>query len=85
MVVDPGYPASSIAEASVVLQLTIGTLGTVEEVRVIEPVPLLEQIALKAVRQWKFRPALRDSRAVRGHAIAVISFRRPVTGALPNG
>jgi TonB family protein len=42
----------------VILELTIGTDGRVTNARVIRSVPLLDQAALDAVRQWVFTPTL---------------------------
>ena len=48
----------------VVVEITIETDGTVKHVRVLRGIPLLDQAALDAVRQWRYEPTLRDGQAV---------------------
>jgi len=57
--VNPVYP--SIAQAArvegvVILELTVGEDGTVRNAVVLRSIPLLDQAALDAVRQWEFTP-----------------------------
>ena len=57
--VRPVYP--EIAQASrvqgiVIMEVIIGKDGTVVDARVLRSVPLLDQAALDAVRQWEFTP-----------------------------
>ena len=57
----PAYPA--IAQASriqgvVILEATIDARGNVTEVRVQRSIPLLDQSAAEAVKQWRYTPAL---------------------------
>jgi protein TonB len=57
----PVYPQSALlarVEGTVVLEAVIGTSGTVQEVRVVRSVPLLDQAALDAVRRWTYTPTL---------------------------
>jgi protein TonB len=57
----PVYPPVAIAarvEGVVIINATIGTDGSVVNVRVTRSVPLLDQAALDAVRQWRFTPTL---------------------------
>jgi len=54
---------SSVARAArvqgvVMIEVTIGPDGTVQVARVLHSVPLLDQAALDAVRQWEFTPTL---------------------------
>ncbi len=58
---DPVYPA--IAQAArvqglVILQAVIGEDGRVRDVRVMKSIPLLDQAAVDAVRQWEYSPTL---------------------------
>jgi protein TonB len=57
----PVYPPVAIAakvEGVVIIEATIGTDGAVVNARVTRSVPLLDQAALDAVRQWRFTPTL---------------------------
>lgn len=57
--VAPVYPQIAIAarvQGAVVIEAVISTTGTVENVRVVTSVPLLDQAALDAVRQWVYTP-----------------------------
>ena len=42
----------------VIIEATIGTDGSVTEAKVLRSIPLLDEPALAAVRQWKFTPTL---------------------------
>lgn len=57
--VKPTYPAiarSAGIEGTVELEATIGTDGSVTNARVTRSIPLLDEAALEAVRQWQFTP-----------------------------
>jgi len=59
--VKPVYPPiaqSAKVSGLVILEVTIGGDGTVLDARVIRSIPLLDQAALDAVRQWEFMPTL---------------------------
>jgi protein TonB len=65
--VAPQYP--QIARASrvqgiVIIEATIDSRGNVESTAVLRSIPLLDQAALDAVRQWKFTPTLLNGVAV---------------------
>jgi TonB family protein len=65
--VPPQYP--SIAQASrvqgtVVIEATIDKEGNVIDAKVLRSIPLLDQAALDAVRQWKFTPTVKDGAPV---------------------
>jgi protein TonB len=58
--VQPVYPAiaqSARVEGVVILEAVIGTDGKVRDVRVLRSIPLLDQAALDAVRQWEYTPS----------------------------
>jgi len=57
----PVYPPLALAahvEGTVVIDAIISTTGAVQEARVVTSVPLLDEAALTAVRQWVFTPTL---------------------------
>jgi len=64
--VNPEYPAlaqRAFVQGVVVLEATVNEQGRVIDVRVLRPVPLLNEAALAAVRQWQYRPLLLNGRA----------------------
>jgi len=57
----PIYPMiaqSARVQGTVILEAVIGTDGRVREARVLRSIPLLDQSALDAVRQWIYTPTL---------------------------
>jgi protein TonB len=57
----PDYPRAARAqeiEGQVMLEVVLDRAGAIEdEVRVVRSLPLLDQAAIDAVKQWRFRPA----------------------------
>ena len=47
-----------------VLQATISKQGTIEDLRVISGPAMLQQAAMDAVRQWRYRPYLLNNEPV---------------------
>jgi protein TonB len=65
--VRPVYPAiaqSARVQGVVIVEATIGPDGRVAEARVLRSIPLLDQAALDAVKQWQFTPTLLNGQAV---------------------
>jgi TonB family protein len=65
--VRPVYPAEAQqarVSGMVVIEAVIDTQGDVRAARVLRSVPLLDQAALDAVRQWQFAPTVRDGAPV---------------------
>ena len=59
--VQPAYPADALAarvQGIVILEATIGGDGRVTDAKVLRSVPLLDQAAINAVRQWEYAPTL---------------------------
>jgi protein TonB len=59
--VRPVYPPiaqSARVQGVVIIEATIGADGRVKEAKVLRSIPLLDQSALDAVRQWVFTPTL---------------------------
>jgi periplasmic protein TonB len=57
----PIYPPiaqSARVQGVVIIEATIGADGKVKEAKVLRSIPLLDQAALDAVRQWQFTPTL---------------------------
>ena len=65
--VSPRYPPtaqSARIEGPVVLDAVIDATGRVTDVRVTRSIPLLDQAAIDAVRQWRFTPTLLNGEPV---------------------
>ena len=63
----PDYPdiaRQSGMEGTVMVQALVGKDGKVKDVRVVKSVPVLDDAAIKAVRQWVFKPALSNNKPV---------------------
>ena len=59
--VKPIYPAiaqSARVQGVVIIEAIIGTNGKVQDAKVLRSIPLLDQAALDAVRQWEYSPTL---------------------------
>jgi protein TonB len=59
--VRPVYPAiaqSARVQGIVIIEATIGPTGKVTDAKVLRSIPLLDNAALDAVRQWQFTPTL---------------------------
>ena len=65
--VQPVYPADAQAakvQGIVIMEATIGVDGRVTDAKVLRSVPLLDQAAVDAVRQWEYTPTLLNGTAV---------------------
>jgi protein TonB len=59
--VNPVYPPiaqSARVQGIVIIEATIGPNGRVQEAKVLRSIPLLDQAAMDAVKQWEFTPTL---------------------------
>lgn len=74
----PDYPANVIADGVVVLELRVGTDGTVAATKVVDSAPGFDDVSLDAARRWTFTPAERDGHPVEAYVYVVFGFRRPV-------
>jgi len=75
--VKPVYP--EIAQQGgiqgiVIIEAIIGVDGSVEEARILRPVPLLDQAALDAVTQWRYTPTLLNGQPVRVVMTVTVTF-----------
>ncbi len=64
-------------QASVDLLLTIDPQGLVRKVEVLSGPEVMRQAAVDAVKQWTFRPVLRDQIPVYAMTTAMVNFRSP--------
>ncbi len=59
--VNPVYPAEALAarvSGVVILEAVIGVDGRVTDAKVLRSIPLLDQAAVNAVRQWQYTPTM---------------------------
>jgi protein TonB len=75
--VRPEYPAiarEARVQGMVMIETLIDTQGRVSEAKVLRSVPLLDQAALDAVRQWVFAPTLLNGVPVEVLMTVTVSF-----------
>jgi periplasmic protein TonB len=63
----PRYPPIALAsrtQGTVVLQAVISKSGTIQNLRVLSGSPMLQQAALDAVSQWRYRPYLLNGQPI---------------------
>ena len=76
--VDPVYPETArVAHVSgaVILQVTVDEEGAVSEVEVLSGHPLLNEAAVRAVKQWRYSPTLLNGEPVPVMATVTVIFR----------
>lgn len=61
----------------VILEVRIGTDGFVETAHVLRSIPLLDQAALDAVKQWQFTPTLMNGAPIPVIMTATVNFANP--------
>jgi TonB family protein len=75
--VNPVYPPiaqSARVQGVVIVELIIGADGHVADARVLRSIPLLDQAAIDAVRQWEFTPIHLNGAAVPAIMTATVQF-----------
>ena len=78
--VQPVYPAvarQARVGGTVQLEVEIGEDGKVSDARVVKSVPLLDQAALDAVKQWEYTPMTKGGVAVPVVMMVTVNFTRP--------
>lgn len=79
--IDPVYPSDARdagVDGKAVVQAVIRENGTVGDVQVLTAIPgwpSLDRNAVEALREWKYRPAMKDGYPVSVYATVVIQFR----------
>jgi len=61
---DPEHPGSVTGRVTAVVRLVIDVDGVVRQPSISSEVPAASYAALEAVKQWRFRPAKKDGKAV---------------------
>jgi len=75
--IEPDYPEEARrthVKGPVVLKALIGTTGDVEDLTLVSGPQLLVPAAMEAVRQWKYKPFLMGSEAVKMETQITLSF-----------
>ena len=78
--VNPVYPPiaqSARVQGVVILELTLDAQGFVTDARILRSIPLLDQAAIDAVRQWQYTPTLLNGVAVPIVMTATVQFTLP--------
>jgi protein TonB len=76
--VPPAYPMPARmtkVEGVVIIEAIISTTGEVQDARILKSVPLLDQAALDAVRQWRYTPSLLNGIPVPVVFTVTVQFR----------
>jgi TonB family protein len=77
---EPVYPPTARAaqvQGVVILEVVIGADGAVSNARVLRSIPLLDQAALDAVRQWRYEPTLLNGVPTPVIMTATVNFTLP--------
>jgi TonB family protein len=78
--VAPEYPAAAKAarvEGIVIVGMVIGRDGAIREAWIERSIPLLDEAALAAVRQWKYQPTLLNGEPWEVRMTATVNFTLP--------
>jgi TonB family protein len=82
-VVTPSYPKEARKkkiEGSVVLHAVVTLDGTLQGINVVSGNPILADVALEAVRQWRYQPSKINGEPVEAQREIVITFKRDKNG-----
>jgi TonB family protein len=78
--VAPQYPATARQArvgGNVIVEVEIDSTGRVTHTSVLRSHPLFTEAAVEAIRQWRYRPALRDGRPVASKRVETVDFTLP--------
>ena len=78
--VEPIYPASALqarVEGIVILEVWVGVDGKVTDAKVLRGIPLLDQPALDAVRQWEYTPSTLGGTLIPTILVPTVTFKLP--------
>ena len=70
----PSEAALAGVQGIVILQATIGATGLIADVEVLRSIPLLDEAAVTAVRQWVYTPTLLNGVPVPVVLTVTVSF-----------
>jgi TonB family protein len=78
--VPPSYPAQALKaglQGPVVLQAWIGKDGSIQDLKLVNGSFLLAQAAVDAVKQWRYKPYVRNGVAVEAETYVTVNFTLP--------
>lgn len=79
--IEPRYPMKAARDGlqgDVILMFTVGKLGQVKDIKVLDAQPkgVFDRAAIKALSKWKYRPKVKDGQPVeQNELITTLSFR----------
>jgi protein TonB len=73
----PKGATAQILEGTVVLKTVVDDSGKVESVHLIAGNPVLADAAIHAVKQWRYRPYVRDGKTLPFQTVVLVDFQRP--------
>jgi TonB family protein len=78
-VAPPRPPEAEAAGAggAVILEIRVDETGSVSDAKILRSIPLLDEAALAAVRQWRYEPTIVDGRPVPVKMTVTVDFGRP--------
>jgi protein TonB len=75
--VEPDYPGVAVAakiSGTVILEATVNDAGVVTDVSVLRSILLLDQAAIRAVRQWRYQPLVLNGVPVPFILVVTVTF-----------
>jgi len=75
--VEPDYPPLAVraqVKGVVILEAVVARDGSIEDVRVLRSIPLLDSAAVAAVRKWRYSPLLLNGKPERFVLTVTVSF-----------
>jgi protein TonB len=75
--VEPDYPPVAVAAkvtGTVILEATVNESGAVTHVKVLRSILLLDQAAIRAVKQWRYQPLVLNNQPVPFILVVTLSF-----------
>jgi periplasmic protein TonB len=75
--VEPAYPVMAIFGGTVVLDVTVGPQGEIENIDVARAAPGFSETAMAAIKQWKFKPATLNGQPITSVVPVAFSFSQP--------
>jgi TonB family protein len=78
--VPPKYPVNARArgaQGTIVLKTVVDKDGKVANLRLVEGNAALSAAAIEAVKQWRYRPYVRDGKAQPFQTVVIVDFQRP--------
>jgi TonB family protein len=78
--VQPSYPEQALKaglQGAVVLEAWIGKDGSIRDLKLVDGSLLLGKAAVKAVKQWRYKPYLRNGIAVEAETYVTVNFKLP--------